>query len=75
MNGSHVLVNVCGVSVSATVKAAAGGLAFVFAVNSGYALSESGSSLTWPFLFQIFLWWSRCWASLGYSRTHGCENR
>lgn len=75
MNGSHVLANVCGVLVSASVKVAAGDLASVFAVNSGYASSESGSSLTWPFLCQIFLWWSHCWASLGYNRTHGYGNR
>lgn len=75
MNGSHVSVNVDGVSVSAAVKVAAGDLTSVFAVNSGYASSESGSFLTWPSLCQIFLWWSHCWASLGCNRTHGCGNR
>lgn len=39
--------------MSAAVKVAAGDLASVFAVNSGYASNGSGPSLTWPSLCQI----------------------
>lgn len=56
VNGSHGSANVDGVLVSAVVKLAAGDLASVFAVNSGYALNESGPSLSWTSLCQIFLW-------------------
>lgn len=75
MNGSHVLANGDGVLVSSVATVAAGDLASVSAVNSGYAWSESGSSLTWTSLCQTFLWWSHYWASLGYNRTHGLGNR
>lgn len=74
-NGNHVVQNGDGASVSAVGKVAAGDLASVFAVNSGCASSASGSSLTWPSLCQICSWWSHCWASWGYNRTHGCGNR
>lgn len=54
-NGSHVSENEDGALVSAAVKVAVGDLVFVFAVNSGHASSESGSSLTCSLLCQIFL--------------------
>lgn len=74
-NGSHVSASGDGVLVSAVVKVAAGDLVSVFAVNSGYASSGSGSSLTWPSLCQICPLWNYCWASWGYNRTHGCGNK
>ncbi len=74
-NGSHVWVNGDGALAIAVVKVAADDLVSVFEVNSGYALSESGSSLTCPSLCQICPYWSHCWTSLGYSRTHDCGNK
>lgn len=49
----YVLANEDADLVSADAKAAAGDLAHGFAVNSGYALCESGSFLTCPSLCQI----------------------
>lgn len=71
-NGSHVLVNGDGALASAAVKVAAGDLASVFAANSGYALSESGSS--WPSPCQICPYSSYDWASWDCNRTRGREN-
>lgn len=52
-NGRCVLANGDADLVSAAVKVAAGDLGSEFAINSGYAWSASGSSLTWPSLCQI----------------------
>lgn len=52
VNGTRVSANVDGDLGTAAVKAAAGDLASVFVVNSGFALS--GSSLTWPSLCQTW---------------------
>lgn len=73
-NGSHVSVNGDGALVSAVVKIVVGDLASVFAANSGYASSESGSCLIWPSPCQIFPYRSHGWASWGYNRTHGYGN-